>query len=79
MRVTVISDYVSLIYDAFRDRWIFFHVQTQQEEGRVNSFLLQYIEDLICCLAVRAIVKCQGDKFWRTTMVKPKTTCRNKD
>ena|SRR6266436_5258570 len=79
MRITVISDYVSLIYYAFCDRGIFFHIYTKQKEGRMNSFPLQCIENLICCLPVRAIIKCEGDKFWRNNVMKPKTTCRNKN
>ena len=79
MRITVISDYVSLIYNAFRDRRIFFHIYTKQKEGRMNSFLPQYIENLICCLPVGTIIKCEGDKFGRKNVIKPKTTYRNKN
>ncbi len=79
MPITVISDYVSLTNNAFCDSWIFFHVHTKQKEGRMNMFLLQYVENLICRLSVRAIVKCEGDKFCRNNVIKPKTARRNKN
>src|SRR5215469_9195672 len=61
MRIAVISDYVSFINNAFYDRWIFFNVYAKQKEGRMNLFVLQDIENLICRLPVRTIVKCEGN------------------